>query len=921
MNAYSLATLPNDGKTLILCANSRLAQSLTAMYNQARARDGEQRWATLDTRTVGAWLEALTEEIHLRGEAQGLLSRKTLSSFQERLLWEQAIREALPSQEQALFDAPAMANVAAQAHALVTEWALPVLTEFPSDESRQFKQWQSRFLALCTKHHCIDSISQQQALLAYLPHAPVPLPDRLLFAGFLSFTPMETALQKTLAARGVEIGLITFEQTTDRIRAESYPDADSECLAAALWARDHLARNPEARLGIVVPDMAANRERIQDTLDDILTPHCIRSSLYESERPFNISLGRALNHYPLVSTAMNLLNTVANPEVIEQRTLRQLLHSPFWSAASGEADSRAVLEARLRESVAPKAKLIRFIDFITQQLEKTKRTAPTLCAHLYAIQEAATEFKKQRLPSAWSSHFRTTLENVGWLSGTKLSSHAFQTQHAFLEVLRKLAGLDYLLGKIDVMTALKQLSLLCSERIFQPKTIGNPPLQVLGLLEASGLQFDALWVMGLVDNIWPPAARPNPLLSASAQRTAGCPNASAPVQLSFALKIHDQLCTSAPDITFSWPRVDGATALRPSPLLADWLPGRESGFPDSPHWVALACTSPGQAMAEPLEDAFAPAVLEGEKVSGGTWLIRAQAICPAWAYFQYRLGASKLKEPIEGLDAAKRGTLAHDALEQFWNKVANSDNLKSLIGAHRLKEVERAVDLALTKFDKDPKLEALKPRFRQLERQRLIKLLLNWLDLEDKRTQPFTVIDNERKVTVEIEGISASMKIDRIDQLEDGRLLIIDYKTGAKIDFKNWASERITEPQLPIYAAISKPTEGPVTAVAFAKVLIENAAYAGLSESEGVLDKLHVFDSTKGRKLFPQSAFPDWSSVLTHWDTSIRAIAYEIKTGNARICFEDEKALEYCEVKPLLRLAERNEQLAAAASALQIAGV
>ena len=919
MNAYSLAALPVDGKTLILCANSRLAQSLTAMYNQTRARGGEQRWTTLDTRTVASWLEALTEEIHLRGEAQGLLLRKTLSSFQERLLWEQAIRDALPSHEQALFDAPAMANMAAQAHALVTEWHLPVLTEFPSDESRQFKDWQSRFLALCAKHGCTDSISQQQALVALLPNAPVPLPDRLLFAGFLSFTPLEAALQQALAARGVEIGLIRFEQSTEHIHAASYPDAASECLAAALWARDHLAQNPEARLGIVVPDMAANRDRIQDTLDDILAPHCIRSSLSESPRPFNISLGRALNHYPLVSTAMDLLNVLANPHVIEQRALRQIFRSPFWSAVTEEADSRAVLEAQLRESVAPKASLTRFIKFITQQLEKTSRTAPALCSHLQAMQAAATGMKKQRLPSAWSSHFTSTLENVGWLFGSKLSSHAFQTQHAFAEVLHKLSGLDFLLGEIDAVSALNQLGLLCSERVFQPKTIGNPPLQVLGLLEASGLQFDALWVMGLVDNIWPPAARPNPLLSASAQRSAGCPNASASVQLSFAVNIHDQLCASAPDITFSWPRADGATALRPSPLLADWLPGRELGFPVSPHWVAQASTTPGQAMADPFEDAMAPAVLEGERVRGGTWILRAQAICPAWAYFQYRLGATKLKEPVEGLDPAKRGSLVHDALEQFWLAVGNSAHLQSLTGAHRLQAVEHAVDLALTKFDEDPRQEALKPRFRQLERQRLIKLLMNWLKVEDARTQPFTVIANEREVTVEIEGISARMKIDRIDQLEDGRLLIIDYKTGAKIDFKNWASERITEPQLPIYAAISRPAEGSVTAVVFAKVLMENAAYAGLSESEGVLDKLHALESTKGRKLFPQSSFPDWSAVLAHWDTSIRAIAYEIKTGNARICFEDEKALKYCEVKPLLRLAERNGQMAAAASKLQIA--
>ena len=919
MHSYTLAALPDNGKTLILCANSRLAQSLTAAYNQARVSNGEQRWSTLDTRTVGSWLGSLTEEMHLREQgpehaAETLLQRKLLTGFQERLLWEKAIKASLQEHEQTLFDAPAMAAVAAEAHALATEWHLPIADDYASDESRQFKDWQARFLSLCNKLGCIDSTTQQHALVEALSAADVPLPDRVLFAGYLAFTPLELALQNMLAERGIGLGLIDFSLPTESIRAASYPDADSECLAAALWAQDKLALDPAARLGIVVPDMAANRDRIQDKLDDILAPQSIRSSLSESPRPFNISLGRALNRHTIVSTALDLLNVVANPHLIEQAALGQLLRSPFWSEAKSEADIRAVLESKIRESVAPKSSLNRLSNFIAQRLEKENRTAPALQGHLQAMQEATVGFKKSRLPSAWSATLSATLAKVGWLSEAKLSSHAYQTRLAFLEELRKLAGLDHLLGEINASAALSNLGLLCSERVFQPKTEGNPPLQVLGLLEASGMQFDALWVMGMVDNVWPPAARPNPLLSALAQRTAGCPNASAAVQLNFAIRIHDQFCASATDITFSWPRSDGASSRRPSPLLADLLPGDEHGFPESPHWVVMACAASAQVLDKPFEDAIAPAVLDGEKVNGGTWLLRAQAICPAWAYFQYRLGASKLKQAIEGLDPAKRGSLVHDALEFFWTEMANSTRFMVLTENARKEAILQAVDKALNKFDLDVKHEPLKPRFRILERQRIGDLLSQWLEIEASRTLPFTVIANEREVTIEIEGIKAKMKIDRIDQLDDGRLLVIDYKTGANINYKNWASQRITEPQLPIYAAIEKPAEGTVAAVVFAKVRLEEAAFAGVGETVDLLPKLTALESKPGRKLFPEASFPDWASVLQHWDTRIRAIALEVKTGDARICFEDEASLTHCEVKPLLRLAERNAQMTAAAS-------
>ncbi|HQM88343.1 MAG TPA: DNA helicase, partial [Methylotenera sp.] len=55
-------------------------------------------------------------------------------------------------------------------------------------------------------------------------------------------------------------------------------------------------------------------------------------------------------------------------------------------------------------------------------------------------------------------------------------------------------------------------------------------------------------------------------------------------------------------------------------------------------------------------------------------------------------------------------------------------------------------------------------------------------------------------------------------------------------------------------------------------------------------------------------AFSDWASLLTHWKSSIEAIAQEIKSGEAAVRFNDEQALAYCEVLPLLRLPERKLQ-------------
>src|SRR6185369_136539 len=96
----------------------------------------------------------------------------------------------------------------------------------------------------------------------------------------------------------------------------------------------------------------------------------------------------------------------------------------------------------------------------------------------------------------------------------------------------------------------------------------TPAIQVLGVLESAGLEFDALWVMGMNDDQWPPAPRPNPLLPAELLRAAGAAHASAEVELDFARRVHARLLRAAPEVRFSYALADGNRVRRPSPLLA-----------------------------------------------------------------------------------------------------------------------------------------------------------------------------------------------------------------------------------------------------------------------------------------------------------------------------------------------------------------
>jgi len=103
------------------------------------------------------------------------------------------------------------------------------------------------------------------------------------------------------------------------------------------------------------------------------------------------------------------------------------------------------------------------------------------------------------------------------------------------------------------------------------------PVQVMGMLEAAGLRFDHLWIMGLHDEALPAPANPNPFLPTSLQRQHKLPHSSAERELEFANKLAERLLASAPDVVLSYPEREGDRTLSPSPLVADgaWLQAQD----------------------------------------------------------------------------------------------------------------------------------------------------------------------------------------------------------------------------------------------------------------------------------------------------------------------------------------------------------
>src|SRR5699024_1598742 len=108
---------------------------------------------------------------------------------------------------------------------------------------------------------------------------------------------------------------------------------------------------------------------------------------------------------------------------------------------------------------------------------------------------------------------------------------------------------------------------LALETLFQPQRDPAARLDVLGLLEAEGGWWDAVWVLGLTDEALPAAPSPNPFIPLRVLREAGAPRATPERELAWASAMYGSLQACAPEVWLSHPELDGERELQPSPLM------------------------------------------------------------------------------------------------------------------------------------------------------------------------------------------------------------------------------------------------------------------------------------------------------------------------------------------------------------------
>jgi len=187
-------------------------------------------------------------------------------------------------------------------------------------------------------------------------------------------------------------------------------------------------------------------------------------------------------------------------------------------------------------------------------------------------------------------------------------------------------------------------------------------------------------------------------------------------------------------------------------------------------------------------------------------------------------------------------------------------------------------------------------RYLNLEIQRLRKILLQWLKLESTRPS-FTVEFQEHEIETTIGNIPVKIRADRIDKLDDGSHLIIDYKTGKYNDIKKFFGERPEEPQLPLYSLAHGEN---TSAIAFGQVHPDDMGLLGVSKKNIEI---------KSIKILPELNYATanlWNEQLQQWQTVLENLGNQFLNGIAHVDPKDINTVcDNCQLHTFCRVHEK----------------
>lgn len=856
----------------MVASSDRAARAILAAYHRARRGEGLSAWPAPD---VLSWSTFLQSEWQKRSNDSRLL----LNPLQEESIWAEIIQAS--GHSAALLSGPLhrMASLAIEAHSLLCDYA-PRLLESSArrgwqQDAAAFSRWLEEFERRCHANQLI-SISHIARELTALLRADAESRQPLLLAGF----DRSTFTQQNLFDAWGKYTHVVPSTPASILHHYAARDPQSELAACTRWCRHQLESNPHAHILVLTQEIQQRRGEFERAF--------LREAL-----PFEFSLGVPLSSVGITRSAYLLLQWL-DGSLLEHEIDWLFSTDPIGSTqetASLQAHHRALRRRGLERTQWT-------LDAFLRQLKTPSFLPASWIQRITASQlELHSVARQQKSPHHWAELIPQLLETAGWPGPRTHASIEFQAMQRWQHTVELCASLGFDGRQITWQQFLTELRNALESTLFSPES-EDVPVFITSLAESAGLYADAIWVLGVDEDSWPAPGSLHPLLPPAIQREAKMPHAAPQIDHNLAQTITRRIIHSASVSYFSHARQRDGVEKRASSVIAQ-IVGEALQLPQNltvTHSQTPLIMSFTDHSLIPLHYSTA----EDETVLGGSTVLTTQSQCPFKAFATTRLNAQRWRAAEMGLTPYVRGQLLHAALHAIWGGPPNGirtvqelqsiSDLISFVASH----TQRILAALLPASAR----EQMPPRYLELEEQRLTHLVTEWLNYEVARL-PFTVQETEAETAVTIAGLTLHLRLDRIDKLNDGTLLVIDYKTGP-VSPSEWEMPRPEDVQLPLYACFALPLESELGGLTFAKIRPSECAFSGsVGDPASTL-----FPNLRSTSPLVKNALT--AEKLIAWREYIEQLVRAFLTGRADVDPRDpQETCQQCGLHTLCRIHEQ----------------
>lgn len=761
--------------------HQRLAHQVWHRQRLAALEAGRPAWEPLPLLTLNAWWSELFK---------GLWPPAALAPALVRLArWRQALQTVPPPPGPT--PELAWAQALDEAHTLLCRYPMAGGDARPTGDDSPLITWRRRVTGIY-----VDLLRQggwlsPGELPAYLTYAlrddRIKLPSMVLVAGLETPAPSEELWLQEVSRRTQVVHLQVRGDLENVRQAVALPDPAQELnwVAAQLV---ELARNglPLHRLAVTAPAIDVYTPQLGRVLAELLGP---------PQSPdgwaYNFSQGPRLAEVPLFGAALLPLTFIGARE--RREDLVSLLLSPYYGEVLVHGRPPAQWDRTFRE---------RRLDQGWDQLRQAVLRSRPPEAETAVLERLDRVWNSLNLSTAqagqWGRLLKAAWQELGFPRGLGEAD-----REPWNRLLGLLPELETALGSEGLKAGefLEWLKIGAQRVILPGPGIQAAGIQVLGLLEMRGLDFDHVFCLGMNSGTLPAPPRPLPLLSAAEKRLVL--GGTYPSQHHFAAELFHNLLGAAPNLCLTRPRsVDQEEQVSTPLYLGEWSQAEMTVLAiPNPAWLrSPAIQAVFHAPATPgfpgYPDPPLPFPLPGE-ISLSQ--VSTALACPCRFLLENLLKIRELPEIEAGLDPRERGQLLHEVLARF------TTAFKEILDANQAWDQARARELLQEAVRRA--LAPLSPDLHwQAEADRWLGdpgLLWEWLSLERQRYEAGWRWQGAEVAFNDLQGqdwpFSLRGRIDRLDyHPEEADLVVWDYKSG-EIPKKGKVLDDLEEPQLPCY--------------------------------------------------------------------------------------------------------------------------